>query len=273
MEWIIPGGLVGQELALKLWAYFGERGRYAVIEPGAREKAMLLQGTQRNSPLNLALRLLMQFKQFPATMLTRTWETELRGGGRRMDKVAGITELIVGTTLAGAMANYLNAIFKGQDPNAQWRSQPRDALMAAFLRGGAASIYGDYLLGEYSRHGMNFLEGLAGPTLGQANRLVELYNLLKQDARDAAFDQDKHKGSQTAALAVKTARDNLPFMNMIYTRAAFDYLVTNRLLNPGYLDRMEQGMKQRSGIEFWLSPRKVNSQGLAPALGQAIGGR
>ncbi|MGY4295364.1 hypothetical protein ACVWXN_003459 [Bradyrhizobium sp. i1.4.4] len=271
---IIPGGLVErtrQELALKLWAYFGERGQYAIIEPGAREKAMLLQGTQRNSPLNLALRLMMQFKQFPATMLTKTWETELRGGGATMDKVAGITELIVGTTLAGALANFLNATFKGQDPTAQWRNQPGSALMAAFLRGGAASIYGDYLLGEYSRHGLNFLEGLAGPTFGQLNRVVELYNDLKQDAFG-----DRHKGSATAALAVKTVRDNTPFMNMIYTRAAFDYLITNRLqewLNPGYLQRMEQGMKQRSGTEFWLSPQKVNSQGALPAISQAIGGR
>lgn len=279
MAGIIPGGLVErtrQDLALKLWAYFGERGQYAVIEPGAREKALLLQGSQRNSPTNLALRLLLQFKQFPATILMKTWETELRGGGTRMDKVAGITELIVGTTLAGALANFLNATAKGQDPTAQWRNEPGQALMAAFLRGGAASIYGDYLLGEYSRHGMNFVEGLAGPTIGQANRLVELYNLLKQDSADAFRDRDKHKGSQTAALAVKSVRDNLPFMNMIYTRAAFDYLITNRLqewLNPGYLQRMEQGMKQRSGTEFWLSPQKVNSQGALPAISQALGGR
>jgi hypothetical protein len=215
----------------------------------------MFQGTQRNSPLNIALRLLMQFKQFPTTMMTKTWETELRGGGRRMDKVAGITELIVGTTLAGALANYLNATFKGQDPNAQWRNQPGQALMAAFLRGGAASIYGDYLLGEFSRHGQNFLEGLAGPTFGQLNNLVEFYNDLKQDAFGAS-----HKGSATASLAVRTVRSNLPFMNMIYTRAAFDYLITYRLqewLNPGYLQRMEQGMKQRSGIEFMVSPSQM----------------
>jgi hypothetical protein len=67
---------VRQDLALKLWAYYSERGQYAVLEPGAREKAMLFQGTQRNSPLNLALRMMMQFKQFPTTMITKTWETE-----------------------------------------------------------------------------------------------------------------------------------------------------------------------------------------------------
>ncbi|MCK1501507.1 hypothetical protein [Bradyrhizobium sp. 188] len=261
---VIPGGLMDRtrdELAMKLWAYFAERGQFAVIEPGAREKAMMFRGTQRDETLNLALRLLYQFKQFPLTMMTKTWETELRGGGTRMDKVAGITELIVGTTLAGMLANFLNSTLKGQDPTAQWRNEPGQAILAGFLRGGAASIYGDYLLGEYSRHGFQLADSMLGPTLGQTNRIAELYNLTKQDVADVFHERDKHKGSQTAAVALKMARDNTPFMNMIYTRAAFDYLVTYRLqewLNPGYLQRMEQGMKQRSGIEFWLKPSDVN---------------
>jgi len=252
---------VRQDLALKLWAYFSERGHFAVLEPGAREKAMLYQGTQRNSPLNLALRLLLQFKQFPTTMITKTWETEIRGGGTRMDKVAGVTELIVGTTLAGALANFLNQSLKGQDPTAQWRNEPGQAVFAAFIRGGAASIYGDFLLGEFSRHGSDFLEALAGPSFGQLNRIVELYNLSKSDFADIFRDQDKHKGSQTAALALRAVRNNIPFANMLYTRAGFDYLVTYRLqewLNPGYLSRFEQSMKQRSGIEFWLRPSQVS---------------
>jgi hypothetical protein len=260
-----------QDLALKLWAYYSERGQYAVLEPGAREKAMLFQGTQRNSPVNLALRMMMQFKQFPTTMITKTWETEFRGGGKGMDKVAGVIELLVGTTLAGALANFLNQTLKGQDPTAQWRNQPGQAIMAAFLRGGAASIYGDYLLGEYSRHGFNFVEGLAGPVLGQLNNVIELYNDLKPDAFGTV-----HKGSAAGSLATRMVRNNLPFANMIYTRAAFDYLVTYRLqewLNPGYLDRMQQNMKQRSGIEFLLNPRDVNNQGLLPALSNAAGGR
>lgn len=249
---------VRQDLALKLWAYFSERGQYAVLEPGAREKAILFQGTQMNSPLNLALRLLMQFKQFPTTMITKTWGTEIYGGGTRMDKIAGITELIVASTLAGAMSLYLNQLFKGQDPNSNWRNQPGQQLLASFIRGGAATIYGDFLLGEFSRHGFQALDALAGPTFGQTNRLFELYNDLKPDV----FGKRKaSSGSPGGALALKMARDNLPFMNMIYTRAAFDYLITYRLqewLNPGYLRRMEQQMKDRSGTEFLLRPSQVS---------------
>ena len=247
---------VRQELALKLWAYFSERGTFAVLEPGARERAILYQGTQLNSPLNLALRLVMQFKQFPTTMISKTWGTEIYGGAGRMDKVAGIVELIVASTLAGAMANFLNPLAKGQDPTAQWRNQPGQALLAAFIRGGAATIYGDYLLGEFSRHGFQALDSAVGPTFGQTNRLFELYNDLKADAFG-----DRKKGKAAGALALKMTRDHLPYMNMIYTRAAFDYLITYRLqewINPGYLGRMERGMKQRSGAEFLLRPTLVS---------------
>jgi hypothetical protein len=234
---------VRQDLALKLWAYYSERGQYAVLEPGAREKAMLFQGTQRNSPVNLALRMMMQFKQFPTTMITKTWETEFRGGGTRMDKVAGIVELIVGTTLAGALANFLNQMLKGQDPTSQWRNQPGQAILAAFLRGGAASIYGDYLLGEFSRHGFSSLDSLAGP-----DRSARPTALPSSTTTSRPTPSALPQGLGPASLALKMTRDNLPYMNMIYTRAAFDYLITYRLqewLNPGYLQRMEQGMKQR----------------------------
>ncbi len=250
----VPGSAadrVKQTLALKLWAYYSERGNFAVLEPGAREKAILYQGTQAGSPLNLALRLMLQFKQFPTTMIAKTWGTEVHGGGTTMGRIAGITELVVGSTIAGILANYLNPLAKGQDPNAPWRNQPVQALMAGFLRGGAATIYGDFLMGEWSRFGLSATGTLVGPSFGQIDKLMEIWTDLTH----------AKKGSKTAALSAKFVRDNLPYMNMIYTRAAFDYMITYRLqewLNPGYLQRMESGMKSRSGTEFLLRPSQVS---------------
>lgn len=240
-----------QDLALKLWSYYSERGQFAVLEPGPREKAILYQGTQQGSPLNVALRLLLQFKQFPATTITKAWGSEIYGGRTGLGRIAGLTELIVGSTLMGVVANYLNSTFKGQDPNAQWRNQPAQALISGFLRGGAASIYGDFLLGEWSRFGMSAIDTAVGPTLGQLNSVAELWTDMTH----------MKKGAATGALAVRMIRSNTPMLNMIYTRTAFDYLVTYRLqewLNPGYLDRMERTMKDKQGIEFLLRPSQVS---------------
>lgn len=244
---------VRQDLALKLWSYFSERGHFAVLEPGAREKAILYQGTQAGSPLNVALRLLLQFKQFPATMITKSWGAEIYGGRTGLNRIAGLAELVVGSTLFGIIANYLNQTAKGQDATSQWRNQPAQALISGFLRGGAASIYGDFLLGEWSRFGMSALDTLAGPSLGQINSAAEIWTELTHPS--------KWKSSALGAHAVRMVRTNTPFLNMIYTRTAFDYLVMYRLqewLNPGYLDRMERTMKDKQGIQFWLRPTQVS---------------
>jgi hypothetical protein len=239
-----------RDLAMKLWSYFSERGQYAVLEVGPKERAILYQGTQQGSPLNLALRLMLQFKQFPTATVTKAWGADIYGGARGLDRVAGIAELAIGSTLFGMAANYLNNIVKGQDPNAPWRNNPANAIVSGFLRGGAASIYGDFLLGEWSRHGQQALEAIAGPTVGQINQVFEIWADLTH----------MKKGAATASLAARMARNNLPFANMIYTKAAFDYLIYYRFmewLNPGYLERMERTMKEKSGTEFWLKPSQV----------------
>ena len=239
------------DLAMKLWAYYAERGQYAVLEVGAREKAIMYQGTQSGSPVNTALRLLLQFKQFPFTMISKTWGSEVYGGGKGMDRVAGIVELIVTTTLFGMVANALNDVVKGLDPTARYRNKPARAIAAGFIRGGAASIYGDFLLGEWSRHGQSPLEALAGPTLGQVGQAFEIWS-----------DITHLRGAdKTAGHALRFARNNLPFGNMIYTKAGIDYLVYYRLMemiNPGYLERMERTMKEKQGQEFWLRPTQVS---------------
>lgn len=242
---------VRQDLSLKLWSYFSERGQFAVLEPGAREKAILYQGTQSGSPLNVALRILLQFKTFPTTMITKSWGAEIYGGRTGMGRIAGLAELVVGSTLFGMLANYLNQTAKGQDATSQWKNQPAQALISGFLRGGAASIYGDFLLGEWSRFGMSAIDTLVGPTAGQINSVAELWTDLTH----------MKKGAATGALAVRMVRSNTPYLNMIYTRTAFDYLVMYRLqewLNPGYLERMERTMKDKQGIEFYLRPTQVS---------------
>jgi hypothetical protein len=253
-ESLIPAGAFDrarQDLALKLWAYYSERGNFAVLEPGVREKAVLYQGTQANTPLNLALRMLLQFKQFPATTISKAWGAEIRGAGGSMGKAAGIAELVVSSTLFGMLANYLNPLAKGQDPNAPWRNQPAQAVIAGFIRGGSGSIYGDFLLGEWSRFGLSATDSAVGPIFGQLNSVSELWTDLTH----------MKKGAATASLALRMARNNTPFANMIYTKAAVDYLIMYRMqeyLNPGYLQRMENTMKQKNGTEFLLRPSQVS---------------
>lgn len=246
----LPINLIGNtrdDLANKLWAYFAERGQHAVLEVGPREKAMMYGNPQKQA-FPLAMRLLLQFKQFPVATITRGWGADLYGNGKGLGRIAGIVELVIGSTMFGMAANYLNALTKGQDPNAAWRNNPANAVIAGFTRGGAGSIYGDFLTGEFSRFGSSLLDTLAGPTFGQTNKIAELYSDLTKPMHLREF-----KGPRTASLALKTARENTPFLNTIATKWAFDYLVYWRMmeyLSPGWAERYERTMKQNAGIEF-----------------------
>lgn len=237
-----------EDIALKLASYFADRGEYAVLEVGMRERAILFQGTQPGTTLGTALRLMMQFKQFPTAMIVKTWGREIYGGQDRLGQVAGLAELIISSTLLGIVANALNQTVKGQDPFSRWQNEPAETILAGFIKGGMGSIYGDFLLGEWSRHGMSASGSLLGPTFGQVDSLAEIYSKAV-------------RGEFAAASAVRTVRDHIPFGNMIYTKAALDYLILYRIqeaLNPGYLKRYEKTMKEKQGTEFWLRPSQVS---------------
>jgi hypothetical protein len=243
-----------EDLALNLAAYYTDRAQYGILDVGVREKAILLQGTQPGSPVGIALRLMMQFKAFPTVMITKVWGREIYGGQGRMGALGGIVQLLVTATALGAVAQALNQIVKGQDPTAPWRNDPVAAMTAAFIKGGFGSIYGDYLFGEWNRHGKSFLGNVAGPTMGQADSLMTLWT--------QAIRLDENAGPT----ALRLARDNIPFMNMIYTKAPFDYMILYQMqeaMNPGYLRRMERRQKEDRGTEYWLKPSKP----LGPQLG------
>lgn len=242
------------DLGLSLHSYLADRGNYAVIEVGARERAMLYgfgPGWEPGTLKGEAWRLLMQFKQFPTAVMTRAWQADLHGL-KGMGRITGLVELAVSSTLFGMAANFLNGMAKGQDPISQWRNQPGNALIAGFTRGGTGSVYGDFLLGEWSRFGTQAADMLLGPTFGQTNKIAELWADIVHPSRWKAA---------SVALGVRSVRENLPFANMIYTKAAVDYAVYYKLmeyLSPGYLERYERTMKDKAGIEFWMRPTAVS---------------
>jgi hypothetical protein len=147
-------------------------------------------------------------------MITRGRLADVRGL-KGMGHITGLVELAV-STLFGIAANYLNSIAKGIDPNSQWRNQPAQALIAGFTRGGTGSIYGDFLLGEWSRFGRGLVDTAVGPTLGQLDTVAELWTDLTHPSKWKAG---------ALGVATKFTRENLPFMNMIYTKLAFDHAI------------------------------------------------
>lgn len=233
-----------EDLALKIHAYYADRGEYAVLAPGARERAILRQGTRAGTPAGEALRFVTQFKAFPVAVMSKAWGREIHGGNHGMGRVAGIVHMMVAATAFGYVAGMLKDLWKLRTPR-----DPRDPATwgAAFLQGGGAGIYGDFLLGKASRFGNSALETVAGPTFSAAGELVNIWN-------------GARAGDDKSAAMLRWTVSNTPFANLFYTRAGLDYLFLYQVqeaLNPGFLRRFEARVERENGQRFLLKPSSV----------------
>ena len=243
-----------ERLVQQLHALYYDQGRYAMYEPSARVRARLYFGTAQTAPnLYNALKLFWQFRVWPAEMIARTWGRELFGGQTGMQKIAGITELVVGSMIFGTFAEGLRSLVQGQDPTSQFIKNPVGALVRGFTRSGGGTMIGDYIFGDLDRHGHSILASLAGPTYSQ----IEDINSLKNDIVKGFTTG---KWGPAAAETIRITRSNIPAADMWWTFKAFDYLVTYQLqewLNPGYMARQRKRMRDKQGIEFLPMPFKA----------------
>lgn len=233
-----------EDLALRVHTYYADRGTYAVLETGAREQAILLQGRQPGTPLGVALRLWAQLKGFPTAMIVRAWGRELYGGQGRMGAMSGLVQMIVGATVLGYAGMALRDLAKGRTPR-----DPTDpkTWTAAFLQGGAGTIYADFAFGEFNRFGRSAVASLAGPTFGQIDDVMEVIGRMRS-------------GEDPGAQAFRVFMNNVPGQNLWYSRMALDYLILYQIqdaLSPGYLRRMEKRVKTENKQTFWLRPSEA----------------
>lgn len=242
------------DLAASLRNLYIDRAHYAVIEPNARTKAFWLRGTQPGTMWGEISRMIGQFKSFPTAMIQKVWGREIYGRGydslgqylkNGKGDMLGMVHLMLWLTLFGYGAMSIKDMLKGRTP--------RDPLSpaawtAAFLQGGGAGIYGDFIFGEMrNRFGGGALNTLAGPVIGTAEDILDLYGRIKA-------------GDDAAAKAFRVALNNTPFLNMFYTRMALDYLIfyhVQEQLNPGYLRRMERRIEKENQQTFLIRPSEV----------------
>lgn len=229
------------DLELSLRRYFADETSFAVLEPGAQERRMMKMGTRPGTVLGEALRFFWQFKGFPLVFGNRVLGRALRGGeGGRAAGAKHIGHLMGTLMVAGYAAMTAKDVLRGWWP-------PRDptdpnTMLAAFVQGGGAGIYGDYLFGKANRFGNGPLEALAGPTISTAASVVQLM----QQARE---------GEARAGDGLNILLQNTPYLNLWYTRPALDYLILGSLyesVRPGYLQRQEQARRKENGQRrFW----------------------
>ncbi len=253
-RYMLPAEVADEAVASKFQTYITDQIREGMTEPDAGSRAIGTWGTQAGTPEGFAVRLMMQFKTYPVTFMRRTLNRELnRNDG--LD-VAGIAHLIVATSLLGYVAMELKNTARGRQPrtaNAEDAGDYAKLVAAAMAQGGGLGLYGDFLFGDSSRMGAGPVMSLFGPTAGTLDDVAKEV----QQLRKWILEGDERAGKDARSGALGLVRDNTPFINMFYTRAAMDYFVWYRLqeaMNPGYLARYEQRMRRENDTTFMISP-------------------
>ena len=260
-------------LERSLRAYVNDRVSYAVLEPDARTRSIMNQGTRPGTIPGDLLRFVTQFKSFPAAYMQKTLGRELYGRGYAPTPLGqgyrgskdlisalrngngeklGLAQLLLWTTAFGYLSMASKDTVKGRQP------RPADdpkTWIAAMVQGGGFGIFGDYLFGEASRFGNRPLESVAGPALSTAASTIDLWNKIRS-------------GDDAAASSFNLALNNTPFLNLFYTRIALNHLFlysVQEAMNPGSLRRTEQRIQKENGQQFLIRP----SQNYADPLGIA----
>lgn len=247
------------DLENKLRNYIVDNTGFAVLDPDAKTKAIMLNGTQAGTVSGELMRFLTQFKSFTGAYMQKSLGREMFGRGYEGDsfigafrngngEMRGVAQLMVMSTLMGYASMTIKDLIKGKtprditDPAIGWK-----VMLAAMVQGGGAGIYGDFLFGEASRMGSGTVESLAGPVISTVGRMIDLYHKAL-------------RGDDVAANAFKEVLNNTPYLNLFYTRIALDYAFLYNIqehLNPGYLRRMERRMQQENGQTFLVRPSEV----------------
>lgn len=258
--YIVPEAIKDKAVRDKLATYFSDQTSFLALEPDARTRAVMLQGTRPGTWTGEFARFALQFKSFTGAYMQKVVGRELYGRGYEGDSIIGalrngngemqgMAQLILMSTLAGYGSMVLKDVAKGRTPRDPTESpeQAAKVFAAALVQGGGAGIYGDFLFGESSRYGGGTIESIAGPVPSTVGRVVDLYHRAI-------------RGDDVAAPAFRELLNNTPYANLFYTRAALDYLIFYRIqesMNPGYLQRMERRIQDQNDQTFLLRPSEV----------------
>ncbi len=251
-----PTTMDDQGLAEKVMSMIIQERAHAVIEPDARVRGFLLQGTRRGTAGGELLRSTAMYKSFSVTIMltsiTRAlFRTPERGGlggiGTRLAALGGLQILL---TMAGGLAIQMREISKGKDPRPM---DSPDFWGAAFMTGGGSGFLGDFLSTGYARGDRGFVTALAGPVFAAGE---DVGRIALANVRQAIEGRDTNIGSEAARII----RMYTPGTSLWYARAALDRMAwdqTRMLMDPDYAEafrRQERRSNRDFGNDYYWPP-------------------
>lgn len=229
-----------------------ERGRSVLIDrtkPGTFAGELLRSGAMYK---NFGVSLFMNNIMFGMTK---------KGKGR----ASYFADLIISTTLMGALALQLKEMGKGRDPRPM---EGPEFWTAAILQGGGFGIFGDFLFSDVNRFGKSLGETMAGPVVGLGSDIIRL---AAGNLQEAAYGED----TNFAGEAVRMISRYAPGTSLWYARLAMERLIFDQIqlmVDPKYqskIRRVQTKYRREYGQDYWWRPGETEPD-RGPDLESAI---
>lgn len=252
--WLMPENVVALggdavEAGRKYGDWMTGLSDLAVNEPRLLTRAIttgaFIGDAKQGSLLRLMAANVFFAKSFPITMIINHTLPALRSASNgRFGHLAAVAS---GSLVMGGLAIQVRNIVQGKttedmDSPKFWKR--------AFLQGGGAGLFGDFMLADYNRFGQSLGGTLAGPIAGTVE------SLLKAGDLEGLADGD-WSAQSFASDAFKIAARETPGINLWYTRLLVERDILDqvqRSIDPKFdsrMRRLERKMEKDYGQGYW----------------------
>lgn len=183
------------------------------------------------------------FRAFPVTSMRQESERLFSGNGRpgRIETVMALVRLMAMGMALGYLSMTAEDLLEGCKPR-----DPRDgrSWLAAFVKGGSAGFYGDFILGNLNQFGRDSTESPAGPAAGDGDDLAGIWTQMR-------------KGSRVGQNLARFIQNSIPGTTLSCVRSAVDYLITYAIydmMKPGFFTRVRKHAKKENSQNFFMQP-------------------
>ncbi|HWT40379.1 MAG TPA: hypothetical protein VN081_03895 [Dongiaceae bacterium] len=201
----------------------------ATPTPGVRERAISNKGTRAGTLGGEALRIAMQFKNYPSMLINRVYPS-IRYEHGIQGRLATMASMLAFYYIGDSMKQ----LSQGKTP----QSLANPANMASLMvRSGMGGIYSDMMLHDYSRNGMGLADLVAGPVTGRIGDLASLGSAAVQ-------------GKATPVMAAQKISRAMP--NVFLTKTVLEHTLIHAMMemsNPGSVARSYARLKKETGQE------------------------
>jgi hypothetical protein len=234
-----------KDLQLTWKNVLNDQGTHGTPEPDTQIKSITRMGTVRGTAMGEVNRFVMQYKNFSVSLYKKILRREMDSYGPDESKLIGAS-MLASTLMLGTIFGYIVLSVKDMLSGRSPRDPKKSAvIMQAFVQGGGGGIYGDFLMSEVqNQYGNGVLETAAGPTAGDIKKLIDVVRNM---------NEPKKAGKKFLQLA----EGHTPFINLYYTKAAYDYLIGYQIkeyLDPGFFNRMKKRNEENRGQTYYFKP-------------------